>query len=246
MSEAAVNLFCLPYAGAGAAVFREWRAKFPAWINPIPLHLPARGIRQQMAPIHQWPPLIDLLMADVMPHLDRPFAIFGHSMGALIAVELAHAIRARLQQTPILLCASACEAPSHRQWNDGWLSCSRDDLLSELQSLNSTLDDLLANEEFMALVLPMIRADFHLCGTYRRRERAPLASQLLVLAGRRDKPHLCDPELLRSWSSEVSGVCRTEILDGDHFFMNSHRQEVVDRLVAALSDASIANRCALV
>lgn len=246
MSDADVNLFCLPYAGAGATVFREWRAKFPDWINPVPLHLPARGIRQQMAPMHRWEPLIDLLMADVAPHLDRPFAIFGHSMGALIAVELAHAIRARLQQTPILLCASACEAPSRRQWNDSWLSCSREDLLAELEGLNGTLGDLLANEEFMDLVLPVIRADFHLCGTYRRRDRAPLASQLLVLAGRRDKPHLCDPELLRSWSSEVSGVCRTGILDGDHFFINSHQQEVVDRLVAALSDARIASRCALV
>ncbi|WP_237719768.1 thioesterase II family protein [Herbaspirillum sp. CF444] len=240
-----MNLFCLPYAGASAAVFREWRSKLPAWINPIALHLPARGVRQQMAPLHQWPALIDLLVADVTPHLDRPFAIFGHSMGALIAVELAHAIRQRRQQSLLLLCASGCEAPSRRQWNDGWLSSSREALLAELQGLNGTLGDLLMNDEFMALVLPMIRADFHLCGTYRRRDRAPLASQLLVLAGTQDKPHLRDPELLRCWWSEVSGACRTEIVNGDHFFINSHRQEVIDHLVAALSDASVASRCAI-
>ncbi|MGP1667063.1 MAG: thioesterase II family protein, partial [Rhodanobacter sp.] len=115
---APLNLLCLPYAGGNASVYREWSARMPGWVNVIPLHMPGRGVRQRMAPVHEWKALLDLLVDDVRTDLGRPFAIFGHSMGALIGVELAYELRDRYRVSPVWFGASACIAPSRRERED--------------------------------------------------------------------------------------------------------------------------------
>jgi surfactin synthase thioesterase subunit len=179
-----ITLFCLPYAGAGAAIYRGWRHRLPDWIELIPLHLPGRGMRYHLPAMHDWAQLIDLLVRDVRPHIARPFGIFGHSMGALIGIELAHAIRARYQRTPVWFGASGSKAPSQRERDLKWLDCSEETLLDELRSLHGTPPDLLENRELLEVLLPALRADFHLCRSYHPQRREPLNCPLLVLGER--------------------------------------------------------------
>lgn len=232
-----LTLFCLPYAGGSAAVYREWQQRLPAWIKLVPLHMPGRGVRHAMRALHAWPELLDLLLADAAPYLGGPFAIFGHSMGALIGFEFAHAIRERHGVDPAWLGVSACKAPGRRQRELHWLSCPESEFLDEVRSLNGMPEELLANREFMDLVLPFLRADFHLCGSYAYRQRSPLDCPMLVLGGTQDREIAVEPDNLAAWSRETRGAFEQHAIDADHFFINTHRDAVIGLVISSLARA---------
>jgi surfactin synthase thioesterase subunit len=156
-----ITLFCLPYAGGAAAVYRNWPLAAPGWLHIAPLHLPGRGLRHDQALLPDWAPLIDLLVVDVQvgvhAHPDRPFALFGHSLGALLAFELAHALRRRLGVEPCWVGVSGCPAPSHHVAEMDWLTCPEQDVLDELTAFGQTAPELLANREFVELIAPVVR-----------------------------------------------------------------------------------------
>lgn len=233
----ALTLLCLPYAGGSAAIYRQWGARLPEWIKLVPLHMPGRGVRHSMRPMHCWPELLDLLAEDVQPHAASPFAIFGHSMGALVGIELAHAIRARYGASPVWFGVSACKAPSRRELELQWLTCPEEEFLVEVRSLKGMPDELLENREFMELVLPFLRADFHLCGSYELRLRTPLDCPMLVIGGAHDTEIAEDPLNLAAWASETTGMFEQIEIDAGHFFINTHRDRVIDLLVDSLARA---------
>lgn len=236
-ASGSLTLFCLPYAGGSAGTYREWQSRLPGWITLVPLHLPGRGVRHAMPPMHRWPALLDLLLEDVRPYLAQSFAIFGHSMGALVGIELAHAIRDRHGVSPVWFGASACEAPSRRERELRWLTCPEEEFLDEVRSLDGMPEELLRNREFMELVLPFLRADFHLCGSYGYRQREPLDCPLLVLSGKRDEVIVRNPDSLSAWALETRGPFGRQDIDAGHFFINSHRETVIDRVVDGLASA---------
>src|ERR1039458_7197841 len=91
--EARLRLFCFPYAGAGALIFRTWSDGLPADVEVCPVQLPGRGTRLMERPFTQLSLLIEALAQALVPFLDKPFAFFGHSLGALVSFELARRIR---------------------------------------------------------------------------------------------------------------------------------------------------------
>lgn len=230
-----VTLFVLPYAGGSAAIYRLWAEKMPSWVHLVPLRMPGRGVRAGMKPIHDWPDLLDLLVRDVQDRLDHPYAIFGHSMGALIGMELAYELRLRHRIEPVWMGMSACIAPAMRKPETKWLTCSHSDLMEEVASLNGTAQDVLENQEFMTLMAPILRADFHLCGTYVHRGFSPLSAPMLVLGGTKDEEVMAAPDNLAAWARETHGAFDLQMLDADHFFINTHRNDVIARVVASLS-----------
>ncbi len=229
-----INLLLLPYAGGAAGVFREWKSRLPVWIHPVPMTLPGRGARHGELLLDKWPKLIDLLTREVRPHLDQPFAIFGHSLGALIALELAHALRSRFGKAPIWLGVSGCIAPSRRQPELKWLNCPENELLEELRSLNGTPPELLESRELLDLVMPILRSDFHLAGTYECRSRPRLTTPILIMGGTQDEEVMSVPENLSAWCDETTGPSRIEMIDAGHFFIDSHRDHVVRSIVTNL------------
>ncbi len=186
------------------------------------------------SPVHEWQPLMELLLQDVEPYLDRPFAIFGHSMGALVGIKLAHELRRRHGVDPVWMGLSACIAPAMRERETKWLDCPHSELMDEIVSLNGTAPDILGNDEFMALIAPVLRADFHLCGTYARGDGPPLACPVLVLGGSQDDEVMESPDNLSAWAQETSGAFDLQLLDADHFFINSHQDDVIARVEASL------------
>ncbi|WP_156414075.1 thioesterase II family protein [Bordetella sp. N] len=236
-----MHLFCLPYAGGNAGIYRDWAARLPAWVTPVPLLLPARGVRYGLAPVTEWPVLLDLLEQDVAPYLDRPYAVFGHSMGALIGLELARRLRDRRAASPVWFGASACVAPTRRQVDDRWLTRSQGELVAEVRELGGTAAELLDNEEFMALVTPMLRADFHLCGTHPQaawragEQETPLNCPITVYAGRRDSKVSTEPRNLEDWRQETRGSLDVVMFDADHFFVHSQRDALLASVGRALA-----------
>lgn len=126
-------------------------------------------------------------------------------------------------------------APARRTVELKWLNSPEAELLAELADLGATPPDLLDNREFLDLMLPVIRADFHLSGSYRRPAREPLSCPLLALSGTEDRISQ-PPEKIAAWSAETTGFATVELIPGGHFFVESARTAVVTKVVGALEE----------
>lgn len=245
-----VKLICLPHAGGTAALYREWGRRLPPSVRVHALELPGRGARRAL-PVHtEWAPLIDGLLADLDGHLadaNVPFAVFGHSMGSLVGLELIHAIRQRDGRSPVWFGVSGSVAPARRKVETHWLDCTYDAMVARLVERGGTPAALLNDRAFLELLLPVLRADFHLCGTHphyaaaqklRRAAAgvAPLACPVAVFAGRDDSATACADDLA-AWSDETGGAFVEHRFDGGHFFLDDTPEPVLATVAASLADA---------
>ncbi|MGK9171391.1 alpha/beta fold hydrolase [Inquilinus limosus] len=232
MSVVAARLFCLPYSGASAMVYARWRRALPAWLAVHPVELPGRGARASEPLSTDLRRLAASLAGEVGELIDGPYALLGHSLGALLAFELTHALLERGAEPPLVLFASGSEAPAVR--DDRELARPRSDaeLMADLRGYRGTPEEALADAELMAAVLPVLRADFLMVGTYAYRPRPALPCPVHVLAGTRDD---VDRPALEAWGWETRGDFAIDLFEGDHFFIHSRQAEVLVVLDAALS-----------
>lgn len=229
-----LTLLCLPYSGASAMVYSRWRRKVPQWLTVQPVELPGRGARFA-EPLHTDMGLLAKQLArELAPTLQAPYALFGHSLGALLACEIAHALRELGCPEPVALFASGTAAPTMRaDYDRGFAEPKTDaELIDQLRTLNGTSEEVLANEELMALTLPVLRADFLLCGRYQPRLRSALNCPVHVLGGTADK---ATTEQLIGWSRETSGSFSVDMLAGGHFFIHEHEARVLRLIKDQLS-----------
>lgn len=230
--SARLSLFCLPYAGASAMSYARWRRGVPAWLDIRPLELPGRGSRSgEPLPTD----LVDLaaqLARELRGETYRPYALFGHSMGSLLAFELACALRAQGVPAPCALVVSGGSAPAQRDYLRFRTPFDDEQLVAELRSLQGTSAAVLQHAELMRLTLPVLRADFLLCGRYRYQPTAPLDCPLHVFAGVNDR---ATPEQLQGWSEHAAAGFSLDMFPGGHFFIHEQESAVLERLAARLS-----------
>jgi len=230
----ALNLLCLPYSGASAMVYSRWRRKLPAWLQVRPVELPGRGARMA-EPLHtDMQALARQLAAEQRLAASTPYALLGHSLGALLAFELAHELQALGCPPPLALFACGTAAPTRREDYGGknWREPKSDaELISELRELQGTPEEVLANAELMSLTLPTLRADFLLCGTYVYRQRPALQCPLHVLGGLQDR---ASDEQLQAWRKETHGAFSLQMFPGGHFFIHEQEGPVLAALAALL------------
>lgn len=234
-----ITLYCLPYAGGAAAIYRDWPRVAPSWLRIEPLHLPGRGVRHHEPLIPDWSTLIDRLSKDLQAATEQPYALFGHSLGALIAFELAHELQRRTGSEPYWLGVAGCVAPRHHVPRTDWLTCAEHNVIEKLRSFEQTAPELLANREFVELILPVMRNDFHLYGSWRAPQagaRTPLRCPLHVFGGTRDDDTR-DVSTLDAWRDETHGRFGRSMFDGGHFFINSHRTNLIDTIALSVSNA---------
>ena len=221
-----LTLLCLPYSGASAMVYSRWRRKVPKWLDVQPVELPGRGARFDQ-PLHTDMRALAMQLAqELKPQIKAPYALFGHSLGALLACELAHAFRALGCPEPAALFASGTAAPTMRADYDRGFAEPKTDaqLIEQLRTLNGTREEVLANEELMSLTLPILRADFLLCGRFQPMQRPLLKCPVHVLGGKADK---ATTEQLIGWSRETHGSFSLDMLAGGHFFIHEHEAKVL-------------------
>jgi surfactin synthase thioesterase subunit len=235
-----VQLFCLAHAGGTASLYRRWSQQLPPDVQVVPLELPGHGARRDQPAHVQWPALIDGLCADWRAARDRalPFAVFGHSMGALVGLELLHALRARGLGEAVWFGASASVAPVCRVRETDWLDCGVDRMIGKLRSLGGTPEAFLADRDLIAFLLPTLRADFHLCGTYEAggADRAPLGCPLTVFTGHADPATAREEDVLR-WRGETRGAFARRAFEGGHFYLDEASGAVLQHVADALAQA---------
>ncbi len=229
----AFRMYCFCYAGGNALGFLEWQGRIDANIEICAFQLPGRGARFHEAPMTKFDELIVALAEVMQKQGNMPFAFFGHSLGGLVAFELARYLSRKGLPTPRHLVLSGCHAPRYRSTPEALHLLDDGALLEKLRELNGTPTEILEHAELMKMLLPTIRADMALVHDYVYRTGPPLAIPVTVFAGRDDDHD--GPEQCAGWGEETSAGCAVQWFAGDHFFINSANEEVLACLNRTLS-----------
>lgn len=227
--HARLRLFCFPYAGGGASIYQTWADKLPDTVEVCPVQLPGRESRMKEKPFTDMILLIKALAAALIPLQDRPYAFFGHSMGALISFELARYLRSHQSPLPIHLFLSGRGAPQITGPETAKSDLPEEEFIEELIRLNGTPREVLDNPELMLMMIPLLRADFLLFESYAYVVEPPLDCPISVFGGLQD--HEIGPEKLEGWREQTTEGFVRRMLPGDHFFLHSQRA-VLLRLLA--------------
>lgn len=219
-----LRLFCFPYAGGSSYIFRSWRDRLPKTVEICPIELPGRGIKMKSTPLNQIEPLVKVIALEILPYLDKPFAFFGHSMGALVSFELARFIRCQCNLEPAHLFVSGRRAPQTEDLRAPLYHLPEADFLQELRQLNGTPEEILNNQELMSLLTPVLRADFAVLETYVYSHKAKLNCPISVFGGLQDKE--VSVEQLEAWQEQTSNDFNLKMFPGDHFFIDSSQSFV--------------------
>ncbi|EJK79839.1 thioesterase II family protein [Rhizobium sp. AP16] len=228
-SSPRLRLYCFSHAGGDAASYLGWQAALAPDIEISGIRLPGRGSRFHEAPYRS----LDDAVAAVTPVIAAAsasirFAFFGHSLGALMAFEVARSLRRQQLSEPTALIVSGADAPDTRDPRRRLSALGDDALLDALTAFNGIPADLLGQRELMELCLPTTRADFEMVETYRYVPDEPLAIPIDVLAGRTDTHIRLDQ--VATWKNQTSASCTVEWFDGDHFFIDAERDQVLPHL----------------
>lgn len=233
--SAALRLYCFPYAGGSASVFHSWRAALAPEIDVIAVQMPGRAERLLDPMPRRIEPLLAALAEAIAPRAGRRFAFFGHSLGGLVAFELARLLQRRGADMPERVIVSGCDAPGHRKADRALHRLDDEAFVQVLRGYNGTPPEILANRELLRLLLPAVRADFEISENYVPLQDAPLNRPLTVLAGVHDERDSDDA--VDGWSRETRAGCDVHWFDGDHFFINPHRDAVLACVRRALAPA---------
>jgi surfactin synthase thioesterase subunit len=229
----------VPYAGGGAAAFRLWATGLPSTVDVVVAQLPGRESRLAERPLMTIDAMVHDLLLATRAHPELPTAIMGHSMGAVVAFELAHALRSAGLASPLHLFVSASRPPRLR--DDGLPPLhvmADDDLVAEIDRRYGGIPAAVRqHRELMDLLLPMLRADITALETYTRRDRQPLSCPITAFAGTRDPRAM--PSSMDAWSEETTGPFDARVFDGDHFFLNAHREALMAAVLKALENPEV-------
>lgn len=237
--DAGIRLFCIPYAGSGPQIFAEWPSRLPKSVEVCGLSLPGRWVRWREGPFRRMGDLLEACVRPISRCLDKPYCIYGHSMGALIAYELARELRRRGARQPLMLFVSGCGAP-HIKAPYSMHALSDDAFLDALQKLGGIWDNFREDPGLVDLVLPTLRADVELVEKYRCQPDRPLDSAITAFAG--DEDPIVEKAAVALWRGYTSGEFRLHEFPGDHFFVNTSEGEFLKTLTEELKSCSKADR----
>jgi surfactin synthase thioesterase subunit len=231
---AALRLFCFPYAGAAASAFRLWPAGLPDDIDVCAIQLPGRANRLREPPLSSIPEMVDAVVEAMADHLDRPFVLFGHSMGGLLAFEVAHELAARGWTAPRHLIVSARRAPLAPDPSSLLHVLPDTAFVAEIQRRYGGIpEEILAHADVLALLLPCLRADITALETHRPPQRPPLNCPLSVFGGADDR--FVSPIHIAGWRRETTGRFDMRVFPGGHFYLDAQRAEVLADVSARLA-----------
>lgn len=232
LENPALRLFCLPYAGGSAAAYRLWQNELADGVEVVSLHLPGRGHRMRETPLRTIEEIVDTAYEEFAPYCDTPTALFGHSMGAIIAYELAQRLSSE-GHPPVHVFLSA-RAKERREDQPVLHKMSDAEFLEQVDRRYNGVPAALRNDpDMLELVLPALRADIEAFETYQARTQPPLDCPLTIYGGDRD-PNVSREEL-ETWRGESSAYCRVRMFSGDHFFLDPQRAFILNDISATLT-----------
>ncbi|MFF8908801.1 thioesterase II family protein [Streptomyces olivaceoviridis] len=222
--DATVRLYLFPHAGGSAASYARWASLLPHDVEVRTTQLPGRQERRSETAFTRLDPLIEALYDEVEDDWDgRPFAFFGHSMGALLSYRLTLAMEAEGGPSPALLAVSGWAGVAHHSSDVPIADMSDEEFIAKVEQFGGLPPEVLDNPEMRALVLPALRADFQVLNDYRH-DAAPVRCPLVAYCG------LSDPALagdaMATWSSLSPAFLGLTRFPGSHFYIYQHASAI--------------------
>lgn len=236
--NARLRLFCFPHAGGGILNYYTWPRELPDSVEVCLAQLPGRDSRRNESPITRAPAMVREAARELLPYFDKPFALFGHSMGSLISFELVRLLRKEYGIRTRHLFVSGHRAPQLPRRNQTIVhKLPEQEFLDELKRLNGTPRTVLDSPELMSMMAPVLRADFELVETYVYLEEPPLDCPIMAFGG------LSDPETTEeeagAWRTQTKAMFSLKMFPGDHFFLNDVRPQVLRILSQRLEQLAL-------
>ena len=220
-----VRIFCFPFAGGSASIYSGWYKKLPDFVDVYAVQYPGRADRFLEEPYEDMAKIVSQLVTLMRNFLDKPFIFLGYSMGAKIAFEVMNRLAELGLRLPEHFIALACRAP-HLPLKRKKIHNLDDDLfIKELKNFGGTPCEVLKNRELMSLVIPTLRSDFKLFENYQYKGNRKFDCLISIVGGNKDTDISIDD--LKSWALHFNQAPCIEVLDGDHFFINSHRDDLL-------------------
>jgi pyochelin biosynthesis protein PchC len=228
--QARVTLFAFPHAGGSATFFRTWGRALPPDVETVGVQYPGRLDRLREPCIEDVHEMADALLPALNGRLDREFALFGHSLGAIVAYETARRLEAR-GIVPSALFLSSRPAPGvpERHTLD---NLADDALVEELRRLGATPAELIEKSEMLDAILTSLRSDYRAVHRYQPRPGPPLTCPVVALLGDADPD--VDAGEMKPWANLTTGPMTLHELSGDHFYLVPQRDAVLDIVATQL------------
>ncbi|MBS0180175.1 MAG: thioesterase [Nitrospira sp.] len=226
-----LRLIGFPYAGGGPSLFRTWPEELLQDIELCAVHLPGRESRMNEPPVGDLRRVVAEVVEAIEPVCDRPVALFGHSIGGLLAFECARELRRRFGINLVHLFVSGCPAPQLRD-QDRLSDLPDAEFLERMRRFNGTPREIFNHSEMMELMLPTLRADFSLRETYHHEEEPPLTCPISAFGGMADEA--VRTEQLEQWRSHTAEGFQLWLFQGDHFFIRTAQSVVVEAVTSIL------------
>ncbi len=237
VNDPQLRLICFPYAGGNAGTYVNWVKNIPSTVELIAIEPPGRAVRMLEQPFDD----MNTLIGDLLPHyqhlIDRPYIVFGHSLGGRMAYDISLKCQLLGLRLPSHFIASASRAPHIVKQRKNIYDLPDPQFLDKLRGFNGTSEDILSNKELMDLLMPMLRADFKIADMYLT-DPKPLDVPFSVWGGQED--HEISKLDLESWADCCAREVEMEYLPGGHLFVDSHAAGVLERLNKILQRASTA------
>jgi medium-chain acyl-[acyl-carrier-protein] hydrolase len=228
-----VRLFCLPHAGGSATAYGPWARRIDG-VAVCPVQPPGRESRLRETPYLSMASLVRAVTDVVLGQDDAPYAVYGHSLGALVGFEVLREIRRRGGPGPEHFFASGCPAPDYDDPPMNVGGMDDEQVVGLLRKMGGTPDWVLADAEVLAMILPPFRADFAVKETYRYAHQAPLSTPITVIGGSRDGQ--AGLSTMDGWRDQTTSGFRLHVVDGGHFAA-LQRPDLVHPIIAdALGD----------
>ncbi|WP_405691698.1 thioesterase II family protein [Streptomyces sp. NBC_01185] len=230
--DASTRIFLLHYAGSGASVYHDWPQLIPADVSTQCVQLPGRQERLKEEMFTDIGPLVDTLADHLSAELDgRPYAVFGHCMGALVAYRLTVELHERGEQAPLLLGASAWAPKGFRTPPVEQLQLPQADLVEWARGLGSLPEAILNDTEALDMMMPAMRADLEVCASY---EDDDAAVPCPVVTYSADHDPLVDPQAMESWAPRTGSYLGNRLFRGGHFFLHQETTSITADFVRLL------------
>lgn len=224
------RLLCLPHAGGAASYFFGVSQRLTPRVEVLAVQYPGRQDRYREPCVDSVEGLAEHVTTALTPWLDRPLALFGHSMGAAVAFEVA----TRLERTgivPTALFVSGRRAPS--RFREETVHLRDDDgIIAEVRQLSGTDDQVLAEDDLIRMALPAIRNDYRAIETYRGRPGATVSCPVHALVGDDDPKATVDE--VDAWRDHTTGGFELHLFPGGHFYLDQHVPAVLDKITSVV------------
>lgn len=220
-------------------MYLRWQRLLPAWIRITPLELPGRGSRIGENFVVDYDSLLTKLSSEIVPHTEKNWALFGHSMGALVAHGLLRYLHSHHLNLPKVLFASGSPAPARRD-PDRYVGLTTDEaLIADLRKQGGTPEDVFNHPELLRMTLDTLAADYQVCASFNYQSNAPLPIPIHALGGQRDD---IESWRLEAWRMETAASFSLQWFDGGHFFIREQEPQVLQAITKTLQQIAINKR----